>query len=309
MSLTEKRILLVLKAATSVLLLLFISNSVLDLNAVQDVSIDWRSLFLITPLPLIGSCLAAWKWRLLLEAMGGSHPFVKLLRFWLWGSLSTYVLPSQLSGDAVRVSCLSFSSGKVSDALYSAVIDKVSALFAIGVITLVGVQFSPTIRGAAPWALWLTAFISLIAATSFTASVMPMGRQLLRAVLRLLRVSDTDQWCVLPTLASLGIVVLVSFAVQALNVLGSYIVGSAFGISLSPWDWAATTGLVALVQLVPISFGGFGVREVSFVWLLSLFGVPGTRALAYSLFGAVYMMTMTAALLGIVSYIASRRRI
>jgi uncharacterized membrane protein YbhN (UPF0104 family) len=103
-------------------------------------------------------------------------------------------------------------------------------------------------------------------------------------------------------------VILISFGVQALNVLGCHIVGSAFGISLSPWDWAATTGLVALVQLLPISVGGFGVREVSFVWILSLFRVPGTNALAYSLFGAVCMMTMTAALLSIVSYLASRRR-
>ena len=94
-------------------------------------------------------------------------------------------------------------------------------------------------------------------------------------------------WFLLPPL-SLGATVLVivlAFGVQSLNVIGSYLTARAMHIAMSPVDWAAITTIVAVVQVLPLSIGGLGVRENLLAAILTLYGIPVARSVAYSLTG------------------------
>ncbi|MBL8025482.1 MAG: flippase-like domain-containing protein [Fibrobacteres bacterium] len=51
-------------------------------------------------------------------------------------------------------------------------------------------------------------------------------------------------------------------------------------LSLSSAFWIM--GASAIIQMAPIHIGGFGVREVSLIYFLSLFSIPGHEALALS---------------------------
>ena len=52
-----------------------------------------------------------------------------------------------------------------------------------------------------------------------------------------------------------------------------YLFSTALQIDLGFWLVCIITSLSALITSVPISFGGLGVRELSFVYLLGLYGV------------------------------------
>jgi uncharacterized membrane protein YbhN (UPF0104 family) len=71
-----------------------------------------------------------------------------------------------------------------------------------------------------------------------------------------------------------------------LSVLALKLVADGVGTRLSLGNWMMIVAPVTLIQLLPLSLAGWGVREVVLVVALSLFGVSAESALATSvLFG------------------------
>src|SRR5258708_25234937 len=70
--------------------------------------------------------------------------------------------------------------------------------------------------------------------------------------------------------------------IHALTIAVIWSVGRAQGFSLPLADAAVLFTVMIGVVLVPISIGGWGLREVAGVSLLSGFGVPPGRAVLFS---------------------------
>jgi uncharacterized membrane protein YbhN (UPF0104 family) len=73
-------------------------------------------------------------------------------------------------------------------------------------------------------------------------------------------------------------VVTVGFAILAVM-----LVAGSLGVDLPFLTWLAIVPPVTLIQLVPVSLAGWGVRELGFVVVLAGFGIPAEAALAASL--------------------------
>jgi uncharacterized membrane protein YbhN (UPF0104 family) len=72
-------------------------------------------------------------------------------------------------------------------------------------------------------------------------------------------------------------------------ILASLATGLGLGISAS--TLFAFTPAALLIAMVPVSFGGWGVREISFVYLLGTAGIPAEAALSLSIaFGLLRMI-------------------
>ena len=67
--------------------------------------------------------------------------------------------------------------------------------------------------------------------------------------------------------------------------------------------------VVSLLQSLPISIAGIGVREGAYLYLLQLQGVPGASALALSLtvFGIHMLIALAGGLLQLYSLLSRRR--
>jgi len=74
-----------------------------------------------------------------------------------------------------------------------------------------------------------------------------------------------------------------SVATVGLMILGIQLVANSLGVDLPFLSWAAIVPPVTLIQLVPVSLAGWGVRELGFVVVLAGFGIPAEAALAASL--------------------------
>jgi uncharacterized membrane protein YbhN (UPF0104 family) len=74
--------------------------------------------------------------------------------------------------------------------------------------------------------------------------------------------------------------------------LGAFLLGRALGLHATLWDMVAIMPTVTLATTLPISLGGWGVREGVLVLLLGRIGVPAAEALSLSLlFGLFGMMS------------------
>ncbi len=81
-----------------------------------------------------------------------------------------------------------------------------------------------------------------------------------------------------------------SLAVQAFAVGALYCAGRAFGVVLPWWVVAFTAGPIFLFAALPVSFGGWGTREVATVTAWSAFGVAAPLAVAAAAAFGIYAL-------------------
>jgi hypothetical protein len=92
--------------------------------------------------------------------------------------------------------------------------------------------------------------------------------------------------------------------VQAILVLFYAAVARSFSIPISTWHMAVVVPVSFIVQMLPVSVNGLGVREATFSFYFSRLGLPIGSAMALSL-GAT-ALTMAFSLTGAACYVVRR---
>ena len=83
--------------------------------------------------------------------------------------------------------------------------------------------------------------------------------------------------------ARLGALMGLSAATVGVTILGFMLVADSLGVDLSFGSWVVIVPPVGLIQLIPVSLAGWGLREFGVVVILAGFGIPAEAALATSL--------------------------
>jgi uncharacterized membrane protein YbhN (UPF0104 family) len=105
--------------------------------------------------------------------------------------------------------------------------------------------------------------------------------------------------------ALLGIVFALAATTHLLNVLVFWMLGQSLGLTMTFDQWFIVVPTVLLISMLPISIGGWGVREGVMVVALHGLGVPSEEALLSSiLFG---LCVVIATLPGAIFWIATRK--
>jgi uncharacterized membrane protein YbhN (UPF0104 family) len=104
--------------------------------------------------------------------------------------------------------------------------------------------------------------------------------------------------------AVLGIVFALAATTHLLNVLVFWMLGQSLGLTVAFDQWFIVVPTVLLISMLPISIGGWGVREGAMVLALRGFGIPTEEALLPSiLFG---LCAVTATLPGAIFWISTK---
>jgi glycosyltransferase 2 family protein len=104
--------------------------------------------------------------------------------------------------------------------------------------------------------------------------------------------------------ALLGIVFALAATTHLLNVLVFWMLGQSLGLIMTFDQWFIVVPTVLLISMLPISVGGWGVREGAMVVALHGLGVPPEEALLSSiLFG---LCAVTATLPGAIFWVSAR---
>jgi len=77
-----------------------------------------------------------------------------------------------------------------------------------------------------------------------------------------------------------------------------YAIAYHLNLGISFYGIVSITSIVWVVTAIPISFAGFGVRELSFIYLFSLYGVSCNQATLFSIY--VLITTIVSSLLGFI---------
>jgi len=245
--------------------------------------------------------VAAWRWQRVLAVYEVHERLRTLLKHYLAGQFVGNALPSTVGGDVLRISRASKDVGSTEVAFASVVLERLTGFVALPLLTLLGFAIRPDLFDSThSWVafgiagvtiatlgiiLWLSAHPRLagryVHSESWTRyiGIVHVGVDRFRRDPR-----DT------------GAALVLSIAYQLTVVAAVYCAVHTIGLTIPNAAVLAFVPAVAMVQVVPISVGGLGVREGMLAFLLHPLGVPTGQAVAVGLLW--YAMTLVVSLVG-----------
>lgn len=225
--------------------------------------------------------LSAWRWRLVCDTLALPAPEPRDALRWTALSVTfSQLLPSTVGGDAYRIGAFSAQRGWAA-AARSVIHDRLNGLWVLGALAAAGAV--PTLwRGGfngATIALLVAASAGLLALPALVPLPgLSAESAAFRALLRNARLLYASLAIHAMTLAAFG----------------------ALAAGLQPasplwWQAALVAPAVLLGAALPVSLGGWGVREGGMVLALAPFGVAAGEALALSVAYGL-MLALTGAL-------------
>ena len=234
----------------------------------------------------------ALRWHLLLRPLDGpAIRFREVSEATFIGYSAGYFLPS-VGGDAVRVSCLVKPGRGAATLALSALVDRcmgLLALLALGVLA-VCLHGAPGERSALVWSVYVGATIIVALALVLCGgtgraarwlerfAAAPAGRlaSMLRAAGEAMEVYAARKTLLLQALA-------LSIVSQLLSVSIYYGIARTVGAGSRLLDFFYAVPVVNLAMVMPISIGGIGVGEWTFVYIFTDLGMSRDAAFSVSL--------------------------
>jgi hypothetical protein len=234
---------------------------------------------------LAANALVALRWQLILSFASPSPGPAALLKIVFVGLFFNQILPTGVGGDAVRAWRCSKLGVGLGAAVKSILLDRA---WGFSVLVILYVAVLPNLLQALPEARERAGVVAVLAAAVAGLLALVSIDCLPRPLLRLRMIApfaELSRECrrlfMYPTRC--GAVLSLSVFTIGLTVVAFELIADSIGSRLSLGIWTTVVPPVTLIQLVPVSLAGWGVREMALVVALGSFGVPAEVALATSI--------------------------
>jgi glycosyltransferase 2 family protein len=295
-----------LKIAVSAGLLTVLLRRIETGTIVQELrhaSLPWIAAALV----LYGVMLAvsAWRWQQLLRAQGVGLRLPYLFESFLVATFFSNFLPSNVGGDVVRVTDTASAAGSKTLAATVVLIDRGVGVLGLLLVAAVGGSLAGSIMlgdGAPLSAVWLWAGLAGGTALSLPLLLAPQIVHRIVAPIRRVHPEWIDERLdrltgALARFRQNPVAMLGCFAgavvVQMVLVLFYYALARSVAIPIGVSALALLVPVSFLVQMLPISINGLGVREATFGLFFLRLGLPLHSALLLSLGGAAAVMAIS----------------
>ena len=291
---SKKWLALALKFLVSGFLIWFLARGIDFGNAARRLTeIDPGMLAVALSVILVQICVGGIRWRAVLVAIGAEFSVFKAIRLFYIGVFFSQALPSSVGGDPVRMYKVYRLGLDIRNAINGVLLERVVTVVALVLLVDATLPWFLTRIDEGTSALFTTA-VAVITAGCAGGLVFLMLLDRLPASLK--------RWRLVRGLGNLGVdarkvflapghLVRVLFwgVLTHVNIsLVVLILGLGLGLDVTWLDCLTLVPLVLLIMTIPISIGGWGVRETAMVALFGLVGVPAEGALVLSVvFGLV----------------------
>jgi uncharacterized membrane protein YbhN (UPF0104 family) len=245
---------------------------------------------------MVETPLVALRWRAILNSLASGveqTPSTPIIAITAIAVFVAQVLPN-VAADAVRVWLLARSGRSWRHGLPSVVIDRGLGVFTLLVIGFVTMLFPSELTALAGYrTLALQIFGVLIAGAVAAVLVVPYVAPVLErfSLTRLAGQFGSATHYVLIRSRARWWILSIGFAVHLLTIVAVWSLGRAHGLVLPVLDAALLFTFMVSIALIPVSIGGWGLRELAISSLLGAYGVPLEQALFFSVsFGLVLML-------------------
>jgi uncharacterized membrane protein YbhN (UPF0104 family) len=260
--------------------------------------------------------VSAWRWSLLLRAQRVAVPGRQLVTSFLVATFFNNFLPSNIGGDVVRIRDTAGAAGSRTAATLIVAADRALGLLGLLLVAAFGATLAGSIVPGPRAPIWPPLLWAALAGAAILFALPVAAPGAFERLLRPLR-RINPEWVDLrlqrTTSALTGFrrdpgAVLTCFAgavvVQAVLVAFYAAIARSLSIPISALHLAVIVPVSFLVQMLPVSLNGFGVREATFSYYFVGLKLPLESGLVLSLMGAGLMLLVS--LSGAAVYAARR---
>jgi len=243
---------------------------------------------------LLQQFIAAGRWRMIGKIL--SIPRFQLPLYWQWygvGLICSQTLPLSVGGDIVRIYALA-KRDKIGRAFRSVLVDRAIGLNALAIFVLVGFfDMQKIVAGGSvmvvPMAMALTGIVLTALITMLSAKISGSNGNKLLDSLGLL---GRDIKTVITGPCS-SFIIANSLLIHGLAIAAFFTIAQAIAnVQIGLLDWIIIVSSVLLVTVVPVSIGGWGLREGASVVGFGLVGTAPETAIGMSiLFGILTLIS------------------
>jgi uncharacterized protein (TIRG00374 family) len=288
------------KAVVSVGLLYLLFSRV-DVSRLWHVARTASPLLLAAALALYFAVIlvSTWRWSILLRAQHVALPFSFLTQSFLVATFFNNFLPSNIGGDVIRITDTAKIVGSRTLATTVVLIDRGLGLLGLALMAASGASLMQhmVVGRVGPGVLWAGFGLGAVIATP--ALLFPESATRLLQPLRVFHQEWVDARLEKLTFAltkfketpaALAECFVGAVAVQAILV-GFYLaIARSMHIPIGFAELAVIVPVSFIVQMIPVSVNGFGVREATFGFYFTRLGLPLESALLVSFMGAALIM-------------------
>ena len=279
----------------------------------RNASLGWLAFALLLYLAML--LASALRWGVLLRAQHVRLPFSFLTQSFLVATFFNNFLPSNIGGDVIRIADSAKAAGSKTLATTVVLIDRGLGVLGLALIAATGATIMQrmAVGPVGPGILWAGFGLGAIVATP--ALLMPEAVTKLLQPLRVFHREWVDERIEKLTYAltrfketptALAACFAGAVVVQAILVLFYVAIARSMNIPIGFAELAVIVPVSFIVQMVPLSVNGFGIREATFGFYFTRLGLPLESALVVSFVGAALIMLFS--LSGGIAYLSRTAR-
>ena len=242
---------------------------------------------------LLHCFVAGWRWRMIMQLFGPALTPRTSIRLFFEGYFFNNALPSTIGGDGVRIYRANRLGLPLAASVNGVLLDRVTGLTGLFILVAAG---QPLLYARVDDAATRFAFAAILLAGIAGIAALILARRipepLLPARLRdpVRKLSEATRAAYLHPAISLPVLGL-SVAVHGLIVMSVHVIAVGLGLDVGLFESLVLVPAVILLSTLPVSIGGWGLREGLMVAALGLAGVPADAALSVSiLFGLAQIL-------------------
>jgi uncharacterized protein (TIRG00374 family) len=247
---------------------------------------------------LNGIALSAFKWQRLMAVHGVWFGFGRLLRWYLVASFLNNFLPSSIGGDSYRIYKTWRNERGRGAAVLAVLLERVSGVAALGLLGYV----AAIVISARGDSVVATTVVRLGTIAIVVAALVVL---IVPRVPRARWITQSKSWRYVDGLIALArdfwrsprqvvLIVAISFVFHLNKVGAIWLLMHTLGARVGPFEIMVGVLAAEIGGLIPVSLGGLGVMEASFILVMGSFGVPDPVSLATMLLLRVLMIPVFA---------------
>lgn len=271
---------------------------------------NWHFIAIAALIPVtLSAFFSVNRWQVFLQLNGIHERLTTLWKINLISQFQGLVLPSSQGADAFRIFYIEQRNPqKRGTAGSTVVVERMMGLLVLCAFTLTALPFLPASKDY----LSLITLVVMISAGALTAQLILVSKKIhhyysgfqsrnrfVRKILGYVEKLHAGTIHFPYKKALLPSILLIS-CYQASLISVVYFVFRAYGYDIPFMQHVALYPVISILTLVPITIGGFGVREGFFVYFYAMIGVPAHVAVGVSLMNYALMALIPAACGGVV---------
>lgn len=256
---------------------------------VKEASLFWLILSFL--LHATGLLISAYRWQILILAQGHAVPLGFLAKSYLVGTFFNNFLPTRFGGDIVRIWDGSRYAHSILKSSAIVLVERFTGIVVLFLFAFVASLFRLDLAQKVPVilvSLLVGLFGLILVAFFFTPytrriiSKIPEVKFLSRVRQKLLEFRDI-LLLYREKKGALAQAFFWAFLLQVNVIVHYYLIGKALHLDIPLLDYFVFIPIVLLILVIPVTIGGLGLREGSYVEIFKFYGISSDAAVSFGL--------------------------